>query len=249
MLYLLLIGIFFLTQQGIKGALNGSVPEPEIMACVPSDEELAQAKKELEGLIQQWRAVFLKAQLNDHRREESAKKKRFSLPVFQTNPFKSTQKDDSAKLMLLQIASEYCKLRRTFPQLPEEEAIEFFIFNCVPNGSIDRFRFNHPYSPSTVTLLDRAWEAKVDWRNYPSYAEVEVDQETGQIKVSYPSGLRERSKSSPPPREKQKSARIVRSVSYPPKPEKFCPKGIDSGYPSQGSIRSWESGGTQFAEV
>jgi hypothetical protein len=258
MFYLFLIGIFFLTQQGIKGALNlPHVPEPEITPYVPSEEELAQAKKELEVLAGLWVRYSQTAHHEDTKRTKGF----FS---FSKKKKKPTKND----LWLLQVACQYKKLREKYPELPENEAIQFFIDNSTVNGRIKDFQFNNPDSPATVTReSDGAYHAAVDWRGYyPVYVEkITIDPQTGIATVLYDKGLdtgeksksrRGRSNTSPAPvKPVRRPNRAERGLSLPThpagyKPFKELPK-AESGYVSQQSVAHSPTGTKSifFAEV
>lgn len=202
MFYLFLIGIFFLTQQGIKGALyRPNVPEPEIASCVPSAQELAQAEKELQSLARLW--VMYSQTLYEQERKK-------------TNGFfsflKKKEEPTENDLCLLNIACQYTKLRKKHPELPENEAIEFFMANSTVNGPIGKFRFNNPYSPATVTIESGgAYHAAVTWPNHPDYAQVERDPETGSITVVYSKVSRRGRSNTSPASVKPKSLLVGQS--------------------------------------
>jgi hypothetical protein len=118
----------------------------------------------------------------------------------------------------------------------------------VPNGPIAKFQFNHPNSVAVVTEQSQGYQADVDWAKYCTYAGVQVYQETGKVVVFNPSLGRSRSTSNPVVVQ-PKPHRIERAVSHPPRPEVDQRKRLDSGYSSEQSIRSWQSGNTWFAEV
>lgn len=264
MFYLFLIGIFFLTQQGIKGALDRpNVPEPEIASCVPYAQELAQAEKELQRLAGLW-VIYSERGYSETAYKEERKK---------TNGFfsflKKKEKPTKNDLCLLNIACQYTKLRKKHPELPEHEAIEFFITNATVNGPIEKFPFNNPYSPATVTRESGgAYHAAVTWSNHPDYAQFELDPETGSIIVVYPKvSRRGRSNTSPAPVEPEsrlvgqsrRPNRAERGLSLPANPaahEFFqeLPK-AESGYGSGQSVApkalafSQKAGATFFAEV
>jgi hypothetical protein len=114
MLYPLLIGIFFLMQQGLQGA-SADLPEPDTEGTKLT---IAKAQKKLQELFVQW---FLHNQTFP-----SKKPKRFSLPLSTNSAPKRTSKPSANDLLLLDLAKRYKALREEFPQLPESEDIEFF---------------------------------------------------------------------------------------------------------------------------
>lgn len=249
MFYLFLIGIFFLTQQGIKGALDRSdVPEPEIASCVPSAQELAQARNELQSLAGLW-VMYSQIAYEQDRKT--------------TNGFfsflKKKEKPTENDLSLLDVACQYTKLRKKYPELPENEAIEFFMANSTVNGPIGKFPFNDPNSPATVTRESGgAYHAAVTWSNHPDYAQVELDPETGSITVVYPKiSRRVRSNTSPAPVEPvRKTNRAERGLSLPADPAANCKpfqplQEADSGYVSKNSVAHLTNGKRRifFAEV
>lgn len=177
--------------------------------------------------------------------------------------------------MLLQVAGQYKKLGEKYPELPENQAIQFFIDNSTVNGPIEDFRFNNPNSPAAVTRgPDGAYQATVDWKGYPVYVkEVRIDPKTGIATVLYDQGsdkgqqlksARVRSNTSPAPVEPvRKQNRAERGLSLPAHPAKCKPfkklpdkklPEADSGYVSQQSVAGSLTGkntGTKFifAEV
>lgn len=255
MFYLFLIGIFFLTQQSIKGALNRPhVPEPEITPYITSTQELAQAEKELQDLAEQWARYSQAAHDEDTKRTKG-------FFFFSKKKEKPTEND----LWLLQVACRYRKLREKYPELAENQAIQFFIDNSTVNGPIEDFRFNNPNSPATVTRgPDGAYQATVDWKGYPVYVkEVRIDPKTGIATVLYDKGLdkgqqlkfaRGRSNTSPAPVEPvRKQNRAERGLSLPAHPVKCEPfkelPEADSAYVSQQSVAGSLTGkntGTKF---
>ena len=256
MFYLFLIGIFFLTQQNIKGALNRPrVPEPEITPYVPSTQELAKAEKELQDLAEQWARYSQAAHDEDTKRTKGF----FFFP-------KKKEKPTENDLWLLQVACQYRKLREKYPELSENQAIQFFIDNSTVNGPIEDFLFDNPDSPATVTReSDGAYQATVDWKGYPVYVrEVRIDPETGIVTVLYDKGpdkgqqlksARGRSNTSPAPVQLvSRPNRAERGLSLPAhpvcEPFKKLPK-ADSGYVSQQSVAHSPTGTKSifFAEV
>lgn len=253
--------VFFIVllcmQQIVHGAaaVSGPVVDSE------SPEE------QLQALSADWQRIHLQV----HMKQRPISKKRFSfervfsLPLGQKKKSKPTYNE----LLLLQIACEYKRLRNEFPQLPENEAIQFFIDNSTVNGPIEDFRFNDPYSAGTVTReSDGAYHAAVTWPNHPDYAQVERDSENGSITVVYPKiSRRGRSNTSPAPVEpksllvgqSRRPNRAERGLSLPANPaahEFFqeLPK-AESGYGSGQSVApkalafSQKAGATFFAEV
>lgn len=247
MKHISLLIILLCMQQTVHGA---AAQEAEITPYVPSEKELAQAKKELQDLAEQWARYSQAAHDEDTKRTKGF----FS---FSKKKEKPTEND----LWLLQVACQYRKLREKYPELSENQAIQFFIDNSTVNGPIEDFRFNNPNSPATVTRgPDGAYQATVDWKGYPVYVrEVRIDPETGIVTVLYDKGpdkgqqlksARGRSNTSPAPVQLvSRPNRAERGLSLPAhpagyKPFKKLPK-AESGYVSQQSVAHSPTG-TKF---
>jgi hypothetical protein len=239
MKYTFLLIILLCMQQIVHGA---AAQAPEIMPYAPFQEELAKAKKELQVLAELW--VKHSQTVDEEDRQRTKEKK-------STGKKKPTEDD----LSLLLVACQYRELRETYPQLPKNKAIEFFIDNSTVNGHIKDFRFNNPYSPATVTEEPNgAYHATVDWKDYPVYAQVELCQE------NYDEFERNRSSSNPvtfkPAKRPNRAERGLSLPAYPAadKPVQGLRK-ADSGYASKQLVPekplfvSWQRGNTWFAEV